>query len=83
MQWLIGGWGGGCKGRAALSHSISFIFMQFSAKIMPNHRLAFPWVGIPGKSWIRHSRWSLRQLSNLIIFKLCIDLQNYRNQWRI
>ena len=39
-----GGSGGGCQG-----HVFIVIFMQFSAKNMPNNRLA-----PHGKSWIRH-----------------------------
>ena len=39
-----------------LSPILFFIFMRFSANIMPNNRLVPPEVGAPppGKSWIRH-----------------------------
>ena len=49
---------GDSKGAPGISSPISFIFMQFSAKILPNNRLSPPPIGalspMTGKCWIRH-----------------------------
>ena len=65
MSWLGGGGGQGYEDKLKIFLGpISFIFMQFSAKILPNDRLAHYLRGLrpppSGKFLIRHCKCQIR-----------------------